>query len=79
MPHKWDVWMSGYNDMGITSTAQRLNELPIEADSFDDAVRVISRNPQLGPFIHWNEQLHAWTLWACRLFPDERSARVLFG
>jgi hypothetical protein len=35
----WDIWAEGHNDMGNIANAQKLNPAPIEAASFDDAVR----------------------------------------
>lgn len=75
----WDVWATGSNDMGNLTPSIRLNISPIEAPSFDDAVRTLQRDPAWSPWIRWNDMLGSWTMWACRLFPDEESAHSVFG
>ena len=65
--------------MGNESPTMRLNNEPIEALSFDEAVRKLQRDPVWSPWIKWNQALGSWTMWACKLFPDEESARAVFG
>lgn len=75
----WNIWATGSNDMGNIAPATQLNSSPIDAASFDEAVSTLQRDPEWAPWIHWNESLGEWTIWACRLFPDEKSAKAIFG
>lgn len=75
----FDIWCTGSNDMGNISPTTRLNEAPIEASTFNDAVRELQTDPEWSPWITWNDALGAYTMWALRLFPDEASAKAVFG
>ncbi|MDJ0321641.1 hypothetical protein [Pseudarthrobacter sp. PS3-L1] len=85
---QWDIWSEGYNDMGNIGRAQKMNEDPIEAESFDDAVRQhvaaqSTTRPYLGgpspaSYYHRHDD-GSWSMWACRLYPDEGSARKFMG
>lgn len=79
MNTSWNVWATGSNDMSNISPTTRLNDSPIEAPSFSDAVKILAKNPAWEPWIKWNDALGEWTMWACRLFPDQESAKAVFG
>lgn len=76
---QFDIWVTGSNDMGNITPTQKLNAEPIAASSFDEAVKILTRNPEIGPWIEWNDKIGFWTMWALRLFPDEASAKAVFG
>lgn len=76
----FDIWVQGYRDGGGSSTASKVNSEPIEAESFDQAVSIHFETVHPNERGWWrrNEDGH-WSIWACRLFPDELSARKTFG
>jgi hypothetical protein len=84
----WDIWAEGHNDMGNIANAQTLNPAPIEAASFDDAVRQHVATKSTEPpypggtsdagYYRRHEDGHR-SMWACRLYPDEASARKFMG
>ena len=88
MTSHWDIWSEGYNDMGNIARAQKLNTEPIEAESFDEAVRkhVATESTDIpypggtspAGYYFRHEDGH-WSIWACRLYPDEASARKFMG
>lgn len=87
---KFDIWATGYADNGNRSGATKLNESgPIEAESFDDAVRLHIESLPAKPAYHGgptpasyyrqNED-GEWSMWGCRLSSDEATARdTIFG
>ena len=72
----YEVWAEGYRVMEGAGYARKLGE--VEAPSFRVACKMVcgdpdwqARNGDFDP-----ERL---TVWGCRLFPDQASARRAFG
>lgn len=88
MTSTWDIWSEGYQSTGNESKAQKLNAVPIEAESFDAAVRIhIASLPTEPPYpggptpasYYRVNDGGQWSIWGCDLYPDEASARIAFG
>ena len=84
----WNIWAEGYRVTGNESAAGKLNASPIEAESFDAAVRIhmasLPTEPEYpgGPTpasYYRVDERGQWRMWGCALFPDEASARIAFG
>lgn len=74
----WNIWAEGFTATGKTSTAWQLNETPVRAESFDDAVLMLiagSANKVLFDRGRDGE----WRYWGCRLYDNEADARDSFG
>lgn len=76
--HSWDIWSEGYSATGESGTAQKMNESPVKAASFDEAVAKYAQS-QTDPSLFKMVGGVGWTYWGCKLFPTERQARVDFG
>lgn len=78
-PLEWDIWVEGYRASGDSSDAIKLNEFPIKATSFDEAVETFTKENsiKLDEPRGWERCKH--TMWACCLFPTEEEARKSFG
>lgn len=78
---EWDIWAEGYRATGEHGTATKLNTEPIEAGSFDEAVRAHVRNlaDKKDRAYYRLDEDGQWSMWACRLYPDETTARKAFG
>ncbi len=84
----WNIWSEGYRATGNESKARKLNAAPIEAGSFDAAVRIhiaslptepsYPGGPTPGSYYRYSED-RGWSIWGCQLSPDEASARIAFG
>lgn len=85
----YDIWSEGYSVTGNSSGAQKLNEEPIMAYSFDDAVQKYSKSTgilvaKISPARFVNAEAYIdrksnWEIWACALFDNEADARKSFG
>lgn len=84
---EFNIWSEGFLDQGmegIPAPASKLNRDPIEAGSFDDAVRIhmasLPAEPEYPggptPASYYDRSPDGvWHVWGCRLWPDEASAR----
>ena len=74
----YTIWMEGYRATGEHGTAQKLNEFPIEAESFDDAVKqLLVIEPEHATYYDKTGDRHS--IWACQLYDNEQDARKHFG
>jgi hypothetical protein len=74
----WNIWAEGFTATGKTSTAWQLNETPVRADSFDDAVlMLIAASANKALFDRGRDG--EWRYWGCRLYDNEADARASFG
>lgn len=70
----WAIWAEGYAATGEAGTAWQLNETPIKAASFDEAVLQYSQaSDHRHLFVRKPDP--SWTYWGCRLFDNEAAAR----
>ena len=86
----YDIWMEGYAITGNSSGAQKINEAPILAYSFDHAVQsYMAATPKHG-IKRITPQRYAdptgyidrptnWEIWGCALYDNEAQARKSFG
>jgi len=73
----YDIWQEGYAVTGNSSSAILLME-QVEADSFKDAcIKYINTPKGKSMSSYFIED--RLTIWGCRLFSDESSARKSFG
>lgn len=86
----FDIWMEGFVATGQRGGAQKVNEHPIMATSFNDAVLQYKElNPTCGieattrsRYVSeeaYIDRRSRWEIWACALFSTEEEARKLFG
>lgn len=77
---QYNIWVSGYRDNGNESKAYKANEDPIEAKSFNEAVQIYVNglSPEDRKWWRRSDAGH-WSMWACRAYPDEASARRFLG
>lgn len=87
---KFHIWMEGFAVTGQREDAQCLTKEPIEAETFDDAVRQYMRDtPDHGIKENTRSQYPSeegyqkrssnWNIWACNLYDNEQDARKYFG
>lgn len=76
--HSWDIWAEGYSATGESGTAHKLNESPVMAASFDEAVAKFAKT-QDDPSLFKMVGGVGWTYWGCNLFASEKFARLSFG
>ncbi len=88
----FDIWVEGYSATGEHSDAQLLTKDigKIEANTFDEAIEKYmklvpnhginkeTRNGYISDEAFKNRRSN-WNIWACKLFPDEETARKSFG
>lgn len=76
---KFEIWIEGYQATGEKGTATKATEQPIEAETFSEAVakHVATLPAENSRFWRQHEDGH-WSMYACRTFPDEASARRSF-
>ncbi|ACL42417.1 hypothetical protein Achl_4466 (plasmid) [Pseudarthrobacter chlorophenolicus A6] len=72
------IWAEGFAATGEAETAWQLNESPIGAASFDEAVRLYSEASE-SRYLFKRHRNGTWTYWGCRLFDNESDARGAFG
>lgn len=75
---RWSIWAEGFAATGQSEGAWQLNEAPVLAASFDEAVALFAhRSPESHLFERRRDG--TWTYWGCRLFDNASDARGAFG
>lgn len=81
----WNIWMEGYIATGEHGESQKINDEPILAETFDDAVLYyMSITPEHGIEVNsparyisqeaYNNRKSNWNIWACNLYPTKEEA-----
>lgn len=76
----FDIWTEGYATNEGSGVAQKANQRPIAAVSFDEAVASYVTSLSSSDRGWWVRTAEGkWTMWGCQAFPDQRSAQESFG
>lgn len=75
---RWEIWVEGWCATGESSPAS-LSGFGFGA-TFDEAVAAYVATRPESERKHWRRGGDGvWRMWGCRAFPDEASARRVFG
>jgi hypothetical protein len=76
---KYHIWSEGFATTGQSGQAMCHTDKPIEAESFNEAVRIFAdANPDFDESLVRHKD-GRWTYWGCNLFDNETDARKSFG
>lgn len=73
--------MEGYIATGEHGTAQKITKEPIEAEDWNEAIKIYKATHPNHGIRDSQDTLYSWsyTIWGCRLYDNEVDARKTFG
>lgn len=78
---KYDIWIEGFRATGQRQGASKLTKEPIEAESWDEAIKIYKATHPGHGIEDRQHTLYEWhyRVWGCRLYDNEADARKSFG